>query len=141
MSNSSESVCGKTGKRKRFACWQDNDEMQFEPDRELRKEFRIAYVNSISRSSSVANCPPHRLVAGVQNIEISDGRGHKLERAGHADDEYGRVDEGEQVHSSVDNSSDGDSVKCPVCSVTFTAQEVGTPDTHDQTFCTACLQK
>jgi PHD and RING finger domain-containing protein 1 len=41
----------------------------------------------------------------------------------------------------VDNNSDGDSVKCPVCSVTFTTQEVATPDTCDHTFCAACLQE
>jgi PHD and RING finger domain-containing protein 1 len=97
----------------------------------------------VNSSSSVADCPPHRLAAGVQKVEISDGRGHKLEQAGHADDEHGSVDVGEQVtgHLCVDNSRDGDSVKCPVCSVTFTAQEVGTPVTCDHTFCAACFQE
>jgi hypothetical protein len=41
----------------------------------------------------------------------------------------------------VDHSSDEGSVKCPVCSVTFTTQEVGTPDNFHHTFCVACLQE
>jgi hypothetical protein len=41
----------------------------------------------------------------------------------------------------VDNSSDGDSVKCPVCLVTFTTQEVATADIFKHTFCAACLQE
>jgi hypothetical protein len=77
---------------------------------------------AISRSS-VAGRPLEGSVAGEQEVEISDGRGDELEPAGHADDEHGSVDVSEHVagHSSVD--SDGDSVKCPVCSVTFTTQD------------------
>jgi hypothetical protein len=36
-------------------------------------------------------------------------------------------------------NNDGDSEKCPICLVTFRAQEVGTPDTCDHFFCTDCL--
>jgi PHD and RING finger domain-containing protein 1 len=105
------------------------------------------------------------LAAGQQRAEITDGRGYELESEGNANDEHRSVDGGEQVaehssvdnssvgarsddggeqvaeHSSVDNRSDGDSVNYPVCSVTFTAQEVATPDTCDHTFCAACLQE
>jgi predicted secreted protein len=68
-----KNVCGETGKRKRRACRRDNDEMQFEPDRKLRKRFQRAYVTS---SSSFADCPPHRSAAGAQKVEIIDGRGY-----------------------------------------------------------------
>jgi hypothetical protein len=86
--------------------------------------------------------PLHGSAAGVQEAEISDGKGNELEPAGIASDEHRSVDGAEQVagHSSADSSSDWDSVKCPVCSVTFTTQEVGTPDACDHTFCAACLQ-
>jgi hypothetical protein len=64
-------------------------------------------------------------------LKISDGRGYELEPTGHADDGHASADEGEQVAghssaSSVDNSSDGNSVNCPVCSVTFTKTLVTT---------------
>jgi hypothetical protein len=93
--------------------------------------------------SSVAGHPLHESAAGVQKVEISDSRGNELEPVDHADDEHGSVDEDEKVtgHSSMESSSDGDPVKCPVCSATFTTQEVGTPDTCDHTFCAACLQE
>jgi hypothetical protein len=96
-----------------------------------------------SSRNSVAGRPLRGSAAGVQKVEISGGRGNELGPAGHADDEHGNGDEGEQVsgYSSVGSYSDGDSVKCPVCSVTFTTQEVGTPDTCDHTFCAACLQE
>jgi hypothetical protein len=97
---------------------------------------------SAAISSIVADCPPHRSTTSsrssvtdlpleqsatrVQKVEIGDGRGNELEPAGHTDDEH---------------RSDGDSVKCPVCSVTLTTQEVATPDTCDHTFCAACLQE
>jgi hypothetical protein len=99
--------------------------------------------SAVSKRSSVTDSPPEGLAAGEQKVEISDGRGNESDPAGHADDEHGSADESKQVagHSSEDNYSDGDSVKCPVCSVTFTTQEVGTPDTCDHTFCAACLQE
>jgi hypothetical protein len=34
-------VYGKTGKRKRSACQRDNDEIPFEPDRKVRKSFKL----------------------------------------------------------------------------------------------------
>jgi hypothetical protein len=116
-------------------------------------------TGSAASSSSVRDCPPHRPAASNRNIvagrplegsaagehkvEISDGRGNESEPAGHADDEPGIVDEGEQVtgHSSVDSSSDGDSVNCPDCLDTFTTQEVATPDVCNHTFCASCLQE
>jgi hypothetical protein len=46
---------------------------------------------------------------------------------------HGSPDEGEQAagQSSMDNSSDDDSVNYPVCSVTLTTQEAGTSDICD----------
>jgi PHD and RING finger domain-containing protein 1 len=89
-----------------------------------------------SSSSTVAACPPLKSAAAVQKVDVSDGRSHDLEPAGHADDEHGNAD-----GSEVDVIRDEDSVKCPVCSATFATQEVGTPDTCDHTFCAACLQE
>jgi hypothetical protein len=40
-----------------------------------------------------------------------------------------------------DGSCNEDSVKCPVCMVTFRAQYTGIQDNCDHTFCTACLQE
>jgi hypothetical protein len=111
--------------------------MLFEPDGKVRKRFQIVYVNS-SRSH-VAACPLHRSAAGVQKVGITESRGYELGLAGHTDDEHCSVDEGEQVtgHLSMDNSSDGDSIKCPICSVTFTTQEVDTRHLRPHILC--CL--
>jgi PHD and RING finger domain-containing protein 1 len=155
----SRSVYGRTGKRKISACRLDSDEIPFQPDRKVRKKSRRVYVKKSSSRSSVAGRPPHRpaarrrsivtdcllqgSAAGEQKGETSDGKSNELEPAGRANDEQGNVNEGEQVagHLSVDSNNDGDSVKCPVCSVTFTTREVGTPDTCAHIFCAACLQE
>jgi hypothetical protein len=39
------------------------------------------------------------------------------------------------------SNSDGNSEKCPICLVTFRAQEVGTPDNCNHFFCTGCLEQ
>jgi PHD and RING finger domain-containing protein 1 len=68
----------------------------------------------------------------VHEVDSNDSRGQE-------DDKHHSANEGEQIagHASADYSS----VKCPVCSATFTTQEVGTPDTCDHTFCATCLQE
>jgi hypothetical protein len=40
-----------------------------------------------------------------------------------------------------ESSSDGNSEKCPICFITFRAQEVGTPDTCDHLFCIGCIEE
>jgi hypothetical protein len=163
-SRNTKSLRGKTGKRKRSACRQDNDEissepdrkmrrklqtvdkmpsepgrkprkrvqtadempsepgrkprkrvqtadeMPSEPDRKLRRKSKITDVSS-SRRRAAARRPLRGSAAGEQTAEITNGRGHQLEPAGHADDEHRSVDECEQVaeHSTVDNSVDGSS--------------------------------
>jgi hypothetical protein len=139
---STKSLHGKmTGKRKRSAYRQDNDKISSEPGRKLRRKSQTADVSS--RRRVAARSPLRRSAAGEQTTDITDGRGHQLEPAGHADDGRRSVDEDEQVagHSSQDNSNGGDSERCPVCSVPFTTQEVATPDTCDHTFCATCLQE
>jgi hypothetical protein len=125
---------------------------------------QTADVNSSSRH--VAHRSRLRgSTAGKQTAEITEGTGCQLVPEGHVADEHYNVDDGKQgaQHSLVDNngdgalsvnereqiaeqssedkSSDGDSVKCPICSATFTTQEVATPDTCDHIFCAACLQE
>lgn len=53
------------------------------------------------------------------------------------------ADEDDEVAecSSVNNNNDGDSGKCPICSATFTTQDVATPNTCDHIFCAACLEE
>jgi hypothetical protein len=117
MSNSrnTRSMRGKTAKRTRSACRQAN-EMPSEPGTELRR-LQTADVNS-SRRRVATRRPLRGSTAGEQTAKITKVRG-----------------------SSVANSSDRDSVKCPVCLVTFTTQQVATPDTCDHTFCTTCLHE
>jgi hypothetical protein len=90
-------------------------------------------------NSSVAASPPLISAVGLPKFEIVN----ELEPAGHADDEHARVDEGEQVagHSSVDNSSNEDSVICTICFDTIMTQRVGTPDVCNHTFCAECIKK
>jgi hypothetical protein len=166
MSNNSdtEGMRGKTGKRKISAYRLDHEEMPSEPDRKLGRTFKITDLKS-SRRHVATHCGLSGSAAGLKRAEITDGRGYESEPEGHASDEHRCVDGGEEVteqssvdnnsdvdrsfddceqvteHSSVENNSDGDSVKCPICSVTFTTQEVATPDTCDHTFCAACLQE
>jgi PHD and RING finger domain-containing protein 1 len=145
-----------TGMRKRSAYRQDNDEISSEPGSRLRKRVNTADEMpsepgrksqtadvSSSRRRVVARSPLRGSAAGEQTIEITDSRGHQLEPAGHADDELHSVDEDEQVaeHSSQDNVNDGDSVRCFICLVPFTTQDIATPDTCDDTLCAACLQE
>jgi hypothetical protein len=96
-------------------------------------------MNRRCSNSSVAASPPLISAVGLPKFEIVK----ELEPAGHADDEHDSVDEGEQVagHSSVDNSSNEDSVICTVCFDTFTTQLVGTPNVCNHTFCAECLKK
>jgi hypothetical protein len=138
-----KSLRGKTGKRKRSACRQDNDEISSEPDTKLRRKSQTGEGSSSRRRRVAGRRPLRGSAAGERTAEITNGRGHQLEPAGHANDELRRVDEGEQVAgpSSMHNRSDGDSVKCPICSISFTTQEVATPDTCDHTFCATCLQE
>jgi hypothetical protein len=119
--------------KKKSVCRRDTDEIPFE----RRKNFQTDYGNS--SSSTVAAHPPHRSAVGLPKFETVN----QLVPAGHADDAQNSVDECEEVagHSSVDNSSDGDSVMCSICLDTITAQQVGTPDVCDHTFCLACLQE
>jgi RNA polymerase subunit RPABC4/transcription elongation factor Spt4 len=163
-------VCSKIGKRKKTVDLRVNDDMPYQPERKLRKTIHTGYMNRASNSansrtvkesaagssssfadwrphrparnssSGVADCPPHRSAARQLKIEINEGTSYELVSTCHADDEHGSVDGGENFagHSSVDDRSDKD--KCPVCSTTFTTQEVGTPDTCDHTFCAACLK-
>jgi hypothetical protein len=39
------------------------------------------------------------------------------------------------------DSSDGQSEKCPICLLSFTVQEIGTPEACDHSFCVDCLQE
>jgi hypothetical protein len=163
MSNNrnTKSLHGKmTGKKKRSSYRQDNNEISYEPGRKLRKRVHTADEMpsepgrkqrrksqttdvKISGIRVAARSPLRESSAGEQTTEITDGWGHELEPAGHADDELRSVDQDEQVarHSSQDHSNVGDSVTCPVCLVLFTTQDVTTPDTYDHTFYAACLQE
>jgi hypothetical protein len=158
------SMSGENGKRKRRVRRQDNEEMPSEQDRKLRRMLKTADV-SISRRCVATFRPQCGSPAREERAEITKGRGCLLEPEGHVDDEHRSVDvsepvaehppvdnstdgprnldEGEQVgeHLSVDNSSDGDSVKCSICSATFTSQNVATPNTSNHTFCAACLEE
>jgi hypothetical protein len=129
---------GGKGTKKRSACGRDDDEIPLEPRKKPGKSFLIAYVNNIS-GSSVAARPPLRSAVGLQKFEIVN----ELESADHVDDEHGSFHEWKQVpgNTSVDNSSDGDSLMCPVCFNILTTQKIGTPDTCDHTFCVTCLEK
>jgi uncharacterized Zn-finger protein len=97
----------------------------------------------------------HRSADGGQvaehSVEANSSDGHRSADGGqvaehsvvaNSSDGHRSAHEVEQVaeHPLVYISSDVDSVKCPVCSATFTTQEVATPDTCDHTFCAACLQ-
>jgi hypothetical protein len=130
---------GGRGTEKRSFCGRDNDEIPLEPHKKTGKSFQIASVNNIISGSSVAAHPPLRSAVGLQKFKVVN----ELEPADHVDDEHGSLDEWKQVpgHTSVDNSSDGDSVMCPVCLKTFTTQKIGTPDTFDHTFCVVCLEE
>jgi hypothetical protein len=68
---------------------------------------------------------------------------NELEPADHVDDEHGSVHEWKHVpgHTSVDNSSGGDSIMCPFCLNTLTTQKIGTPDTCAHIFGAACLEE
>jgi hypothetical protein len=161
--SNTKSMRGKNARKRRCACWHDNDEMPSEPGTKLRR-LQTADVSN-SRRRVAARRPVPGSASGEQTAEITDGRRYQLEPAGHANDEHRIIDECEQSaehlsvdnstdgarsaneceqvaeHSSVNNSNDGDSVRCPVCSVPFTTQDVATPDTCDHTFCAACLQE
>ncbi|XP_044258183.1 PHD and RING finger domain-containing protein 1 isoform X2 [Tribolium madens] len=39
------------------------------------------------------------------------------------------------------DSSDGQSEKCPICLISFTNQEIGTPESCDHMFCVDCIQE
>jgi hypothetical protein len=86
---------------------------------------------------------PDLLQKNKRKIESIDRGSYELESACHDENENGVVDRGEQFPrlSSVDDRSYKDSDECPLCSATFTTQEVGTPDTCDHIFCVACLQE
>lgn len=153
-----------TVKRKRSACQQDNEEMSPAPERKLRRVLQTWDVN-FSRRYVTTPHSLHGSTAREERAEITDGRGCQLELEGHPDDEHRSADVGEQVAehslvnnssdgprstdegeevaecSSVDNNNDGDSGKCPICSATFTTQDVGTPNTCDHIFCAACLEE
>jgi hypothetical protein len=144
MNNSSniENMRNNAGKRKRRDCRKDTEEMQHEPARKLRRRLPNTDVNS-STKRVATHRPLSGSAAGQQRAQITDGKSYKLEPEVHADEEHCSVGGSEQVaeHSSVEKNSDGDSLKCPVCSFAFTTQEVATPDTCDHTFCSACLQE
>jgi hypothetical protein len=160
----------KTGKRKRVQTADDMPsepctklrkrvqtagEMASEPAKKQRRKSQTADVSNSRRR--VARRPIRGSAAGEQTADITDDRGH-------LDDEHRSVREREQIaecsavdynsdeahsiegeqvaqHSSVDNSNGEDSVRCRVCSASFTTQDVATPDTCDHTFCAACLQE
>jgi hypothetical protein len=130
---------GGRGKEKRSACGGDNDEIPLAPHKKMGKGFQVAYVHNIISSSSVAATPPLRSAVGLQKFEVVN----ELEPADHVDDEHGSFHEWKQVpgHTTVDNSSDGDSLMCPVCLKPFTTQKTGTPDTCNHTFCATSLEE
>jgi hypothetical protein len=106
-------------KRTRAASRPDNDESRMEPASKLIKRMPSADVNP---NSAADDYPAGQEV----DMNGSSGQVGDEEAAGHA---------------SANKSSEGDPVKCPVCSATITTQEVGTPDTCDHTFCAACIQE
>jgi hypothetical protein len=50
-------------------------------------------------------------------------------------------DTGAASAAYMSDSSDGQSEKCPICLLTFTMQEIGTPEACDHSFCVDCLQE
>jgi hypothetical protein len=130
---------GGKGREKKSSCGRDNDEILLEPHKKTGKGFQIASVNNIISGSSVAARPPQRSAVRLQQFDIVN----ELEPADHVDDEHGSLDEWNQVpgHSSVDNSSGGDSVMCPVSLNSLTTRKIRTPDTCDHIFCAACLEE
>jgi hypothetical protein len=106
-----------SGKRTRAAGRTDNDECLLEPPRKMTKKIPSADMNP----NGAADDYP---AAHEVHSNESSGQDEDKQVAGHA---------------SADNSSDGDPVKCPVCSATITTQEVGIPDTCDHKFCATCI--
>jgi PHD and RING finger domain-containing protein 1 len=51
-----------------------------------------------------------------------------------------QVSDGAAVSTAyMSDSSDGQSEKCPICLLSFTTQEIGTPEACDHNFCVDCL--
>jgi PHD and RING finger domain-containing protein 1 len=142
MSSDTES-----GKMRRAACRRDSDDstlkectkrQQYEENLYLccADESLLEQAGNLQKTFDRAEVNPNSAAGDYP-------ASHEVDSRGQDDYEHHSADEDEQIaaHASADSSSDGDSVNCPVCSVTITTQEAGTPDTCDHTFCAACLQK
>jgi hypothetical protein len=134
----SKNVRGKSGKRKRLASLQNNEETELEPQRKLTKNDQSADVSL--GSSTAGDCPSQESPPEVENVQLTNRGDYTLYPGTHADDVHGGAHEIEQVAGpSVDEGRHENS--CPLCLEDFTTQRLATPDTCDHTFCAVCLHE
>lgn len=89
---------------------------------------------------------PARVVSESESSEDSDhgfeGSSSSQWETDISDNEAPKSTTAKVQDTGVDSdSSDGQSEKCPICLISFTNQEVGTPESCDHMFCVECIQE
>ncbi|XP_072393559.1 uncharacterized protein [Diabrotica undecimpunctata] len=139
LANSSERLKRKS-KRHTISSSEDSDGSPILTN--SRKRMRRVSSDSESDSSGGSDIPQTR--HGRSRQLMSDSESSQWE-TDFSDQEASKAPKNDtQATTKLDSDSelsDGQSEKCPICLVSFKAQEIGTPESCDHTFCLECIQE
>ncbi|EEZ99116.2 PHD and RING finger domain-containing protein 1 isoform X2 [Tribolium castaneum] len=145
-SSASSSVVTTTRKgiRRRFV--EDSSDSDSESSIEARPKRRvIPRVTSDPESDSSGSVihRPKRTLRVVSDSSDDSDHGFEGSSSSQWETDVSDVETPAKIQDTgVDSdSSDGQSEKCPICLISFTNQEIGTPESCDHLFCVDCIQE